>query len=63
MVLSAEMRLRWALRATESHGSHCREDHRRWDDPNWLAWSKIPDERGQVKLAKIQVNENPLFYW
>ena len=55
MVLSAEMRLRSALFRTESRGNHYREDYPRRDDPNWLAWTKIKEEHGQMKLIKVPI--------
>ena len=57
MVLSAEMRLRSALLRTESRGNHYREDCPRRDDPNWLAWIKIKEEQGKMKLIKVPVPE------
>jgi succinate dehydrogenase/fumarate reductase flavoprotein subunit len=60
MVLSAEMRLRSALFRTESRGNHYREDYPRRDDPNWLAWSKIKQEQGKMKLVKVPM---PKEWW
>jgi succinate dehydrogenase/fumarate reductase flavoprotein subunit len=60
MVLSAEMRLRSALFRTESRGNHYREDYPRRDDPNWLAWVKIEEEQGKMKLTKVPV---PKEWW
>jgi succinate dehydrogenase/fumarate reductase flavoprotein subunit len=60
MVLSAEMRLRSALFRTESRGNHYREDYPRRDDPNWLAWAKIKQEQGKMKLIKVPV---PKEWW
>lgn len=60
MVLSAEMRLRSALFRTESRGNHYREDYPRRDDPDWLAWIKIKEEKGQMKLIKVPV---PKEWW
>ena len=57
MVLSAEMRLRSCLFRTESRGNHYREDYPRRDDPRWLAWTKIRQEQGQMKLIKVPVPE------
>jgi len=57
MVLSAEMRLRSALFRTESRGNHYREDFPRRDDPEWLAWVKIRDVQGEMKLIKVPVPE------
>jgi succinate dehydrogenase/fumarate reductase flavoprotein subunit len=60
MVLSAEMRLRSALFRTESRGNHYREDYPRRDDPDWLAWVKIKEEQGKMKLIKVPV---PKEWW
>jgi succinate dehydrogenase/fumarate reductase flavoprotein subunit len=60
MALSAEMRLRSALFRTESRGNHYREDYPRRDDPNWLAWVKIREEQGKMKLTKVPV---PKEWW
>ncbi len=60
MVLSAEMRLRSALFRTESRGNHYREDYPRRDDPDWLAWTKIKEEQGKMKLIKVPV---PKEWW
>jgi succinate dehydrogenase/fumarate reductase flavoprotein subunit len=60
MVLSAEMRLRSALFRTESRGNHYREDYPRRNDPDWLAWVKIKEEQGKMKLIKVPV---PKEWW
>ena len=60
MVLSAEMSLRSALFRTESRGNHYREDYPRRDDPDWLAWTKIKEERGKMRLTKAPV---PREWW
>jgi len=60
MVLSAEMRLRSALFRTESRGNHYREDYPLRDDPDWLAWVKIKEEQGKMKLIKVPV---PKEWW
>jgi succinate dehydrogenase/fumarate reductase flavoprotein subunit len=60
MVLSAEMRLRSSLFRTESRGNHYREDYPRRDDPNWLAWTKIREEQGKMKLIKVPI---PKEWW
>ncbi len=60
MVLSAEMRLRSALFRTESRGNHYREDYPRRDDPNWLAWVKIREEQGEMRLIKVPI---PTEWW
>jgi succinate dehydrogenase/fumarate reductase flavoprotein subunit len=60
MALGAEMKLRASLFRTESRGDHFREDYPRRDDPEWLAWVKIKDEQGQMKLYKEPV---PTEWW
>jgi len=60
MVLSAEMRLKSAIFRTESRGNHFREDYPRRDDANWLAWSKIKEENGNMKLTKEPI---PKEWW
>jgi len=57
MVLSAEMRLRSSLFRTESRGNHYREEYPRRDDDNWLAWTKIKEEQGEMTLTKIPIPE------
>lgn len=57
MVLSAEMRLRSALFRNESRGNHYREDFPFRDDPEWLAWTKIRQEQGQMQLIKVPIPE------
>ncbi|NLE01744.1 MAG: FAD-binding protein, partial [Fibrobacter sp.] len=57
MILSAEMRLRSALFRTESRGNHYREDFPRREDPEWLAWTKITRENGEMKLIKVPIPE------
>ena len=60
MILIAEMRLRASLFRTESRGNHFREDYPRRDDPTWLAWVKLKDVQGQMKLSKQPV---PKEWW
>jgi succinate dehydrogenase/fumarate reductase flavoprotein subunit len=60
MVLNAEMILRSSLFRTESRGVHYREDYPRRDDPAWLAWVKIKQEQGRMKLLKEPV---PKKWW
>jgi len=60
MVLNAEMRLRSSIFRTESRGNHYREDYPRRDDPNWLAWVKITEEQGKMKLSKVPI---PREWW
>lgn len=60
MVLIVEMRLRASLFRTESRGNHFREDYPRRDDPTWLAWVKLRDGQGDMKLYKEQI---PQKWW
>jgi succinate dehydrogenase/fumarate reductase flavoprotein subunit len=60
MALNTEMKLRTSLFRTESRGDHFREDYPRRDDPTWLAWVKLKDEQGQMKLYKEPV---PKEWW
>ena len=60
MVLNAEMILRASLLRTESRGRHFREDFPERDDPAWLAWVKIHEEEGGMKLFKEPV---PKAWW
>jgi succinate dehydrogenase/fumarate reductase flavoprotein subunit len=57
IVLSAEMMLRASLFRTESRGLHYREDYPRRADPTWLAWTKVKEEQGQMKVSKEPVPE------
>ena len=52
MVLNAEMMLRASLFRTESRVWHYREDYPRRDDPAWLAWVRLKEEQGKMKLWK-----------
>jgi succinate dehydrogenase/fumarate reductase flavoprotein subunit len=60
MVLTAEMILRASLFRTESRGTHYREDYPRRDDPDWLAWTKLKEEQGRMKVSKEPV---PKEWW
>ncbi|MDR1574177.1 MAG: FAD-binding protein [Clostridiales Family XIII bacterium] len=55
MVLSAEMRLRSSSFRKESRGNHYREDYPRRNDPDWLAWTKIKEDHGEMRLEKAPV--------
>ena len=60
IVLSAEMILRCSLFRTESRAMHYREDYPRRDDPAWLAWVKVKEEQGRMKLWKEPI---PKKWW
>ena len=60
MILSSEMMLRASLFRTESRGTHYREDHPRRDDPTWLAWTKIKEEQGRMRVLKESI---PKEWW
>jgi succinate dehydrogenase/fumarate reductase flavoprotein subunit len=60
MVLHSEMILRTSLFRTESRGQHYREDYPRRDDPDWLAWVKLREEQGEMKLWKEPI---PREWW
>jgi len=60
MFLHAEMMLRASIFRTESRGTHYREDYPRRDDPNWLAWVYLKEERGRMKLWKEPI---PKAWW
>lgn len=57
MVLIAEMRLMASLFRTESRGNHFREDYPRRDDPNWLAWVKLKEAQGEMRVWKEPIPE------
>jgi succinate dehydrogenase/fumarate reductase flavoprotein subunit len=57
MGLNAEMILRASLSRTESRGQHYREDHPLRDDPAWLAWLKVRNDQGTMKVIKEQIPE------
>jgi len=60
MVLLAEMMLRASLFRTETRGLHYREDYPKRYDPEWLAWVKIKEEKGNMTLSKEPV---PKQWW
>ena len=60
MALIAEMRIKASLFRTESRGSHYREDYPRRDDPAWLAWVKLKEERGRMHAYKEPI---PKKWW
>lgn len=57
MILNADIKLRSSLFRTESRGWFYREDYPRRDDSNWLAWIKLKDDKGKIKLWKEPIPE------
>ena len=55
MVLGSELALRSCLFRKETRGGHYREDFPETDNPGWLAWTKIKQENGKMKLWKQPV--------
>jgi succinate dehydrogenase/fumarate reductase flavoprotein subunit len=55
MMLNAEMKLRASLFRTESRGNHYREDYPARDDKNWLCWVVLSNDKGTMKLKKVEV--------
>ncbi len=60
MVLTAEMILRASLFRTESRGCHFREDYPRRNDKDWLAWTQLKEEKGEMKVVKVPL---PKEWW
>ncbi|HVP76844.1 MAG TPA: FAD-binding protein [Thermodesulfobacteriota bacterium] len=60
MILNAEMVLRASLFRTESRGSHYREDFPHRVDPDWLAWTVLKQEQGEMKAFKLPI---PIEWW
>ena len=60
MVLGSELALKACLLRAETRGAHFREDYPETDNPDWLAWIKIKQEDGKMKLWKHQV---PKEWW
>jgi len=52
LILHCEMKLRASLFRKESRWTHYREDYPMRDDPSWLAWIKIKEDNGGMKLTK-----------
>jgi len=59
-ILNAEISLRASLFRTESRGTHFREDYPRRVDPDWLAWVKLKDDGGRMRLWKEPI---PQKWW
>jgi succinate dehydrogenase/fumarate reductase flavoprotein subunit len=57
MVLNAEMMVRASLFRTESRGQHYREDYPGRNDPEWLAWVKVKEEKGKMAAIKVPMPE------
>lgn len=57
MALGAEIVLRTALMRTESRGWFYREDYPQRDDENWLKWTIVGKEGGQMRLSTEPVPE------
>lgn len=60
MALNAEMMLRSSLFRTESRGTHYREDYPRRLDPDWLAWSVLKNDQGEMTPYKVPI---PKEWW
>jgi succinate dehydrogenase/fumarate reductase flavoprotein subunit len=60
MTLNAEMVLRASLFRRESRGSHYREDFPERVDPDWLAWTVLQQEQGEMKVLKLPI---PKEWW
>ena len=59
-ILAAEMMIRSSLFRKESRGKYYREDYPRRDDPKWLAFTKLKNDHGEMKLTK---NTSPRKFW
>ena len=60
IVLNAESILKCSLFRTESRANHYREDYPRRNDNEWLAWTKLKLEDGDMKLWKETI---PRKWW
>ena len=59
-ILAAEMMLRSSLFRKESRGKHYREDYPYRRDPDWLVWSRLKNDHGEMKLSR---NPMPRKWW
>jgi succinate dehydrogenase/fumarate reductase flavoprotein subunit len=55
LVLGAQIVLKTCLFRTESRRMNYREDYPRRVDPDWLAWIRIRNEDGEIKLSKVPI--------
>jgi succinate dehydrogenase/fumarate reductase flavoprotein subunit len=60
MVLNAEMCLKASLFRTESRGTHYREDFPYRMDPEWLAWTVLKENNGEMSTTKRPI---PRDWW
>jgi succinate dehydrogenase/fumarate reductase flavoprotein subunit len=60
MTLNAEMCLKASLFRTESRGTHYREDFPHRMDPEWLAWTVLKENNGEMSTTKRPI---PRDWW
>jgi succinate dehydrogenase/fumarate reductase flavoprotein subunit len=60
MALGSEIALKACLFRTESRAYHYREDYPFRDDPAWLAWTRMREEEGNLKIWKEPI---PREWW